>query len=52
MNSQKDGLLKVFDKFCQNVFEANLAMLEDIDYFPIAYNKKPPMLVSLMLCIR
>lgn len=29
-----------FDKFCQNVFEANLAMLEDIDYFPIAYNEK------------
>ena len=28
-----------FDKFCQNIFEANLAMLEDIEYFPIAYNE-------------
>lgn len=28
-----------FDKFCQNIFEANLIMLEGIDYFPIAYNE-------------
>lgn len=29
-----------FDKFCQNIFEANLVMLDDIEYFPIAYNEK------------
>lgn len=28
-----------FDNFCQNIFEANLTMLENIDYFPIAYNE-------------
>lgn len=28
-----------FDKFCQNIFETNLTMLEDIDCFPIAYNE-------------
>lgn len=28
-----------FDNFCQNIFEANLAMLDGIEYFPIAYNE-------------
>ena len=30
---------KFFDEFCQNVFEINLAMFEDIGEFPIAYNE-------------
>lgn len=33
------ALKSFFDKFYQNIFEANLIMLEDIDYFPIAYNE-------------
>lgn len=30
---------KFFDEFCQNLFEINLAMFEDIGEFPIAYNE-------------
>ena len=28
-----------FDEFCQNVFETNLAMLQDLELFPIAYSE-------------
>lgn len=30
---------RFFDEFCQNLFEINLAMFEDIGEFPIAYNE-------------
>ncbi len=28
-----------FDEFCKNVFETNLAMLQDLELFPIAYSE-------------